>query len=254
MRSTRILIVIIILLGAGMAAILFSSPMLPAVAEGAGLPAEAGSLLSASLPLTNTVYFPLTFSSPGGLYGRVTQGGSPAANVEISLVLFYVRPPLPMTVMTTTTQANGLYQFLDVPTITSCTDSPYCMQDYYITYQNQGSDPQRIDSWKSQRLPNYTQGTAFNLSNFDLAAPQFLTPADGEHVTSPVHFSWQPRPIDDNDYLLFITANNQALSYWTGSLGYTGEYDLDIEKEVCSVVTDSVARPLARDRAELLCR
>ncbi|MEJ2597947.1 MAG: hypothetical protein P8Z00_06405, partial [Anaerolineales bacterium] len=87
MRPTRILIVIMILLGAGTAAILFSSLMLPAVAEGASSPAEAGLPLSASLTLTNTVYFPLTFSSPAGLYGLVTEGGGPAANVEISLTL-----------------------------------------------------------------------------------------------------------------------------------------------------------------------
>jgi hypothetical protein len=89
MRPTRILIVIMILLGAGTAAILFSSLMLPAVAEGASSPAEAGLPLSASLTLTNTVYFPLTFSSPAGLYGLVTEGGGPAANVEISLTLNY---------------------------------------------------------------------------------------------------------------------------------------------------------------------
>jgi hypothetical protein len=240
MRPTKVLIVISILFGSAMAAILFAGSIASVAADDVSLPGLSAPPVTARAALTNTVYFPLMFSAPSGLYGLITENGQPAAGVEISLLQNYVRPPLLTTLMTTTTQTNGLYQFLDVPSISSCDNSPYCQVEYYILYQNQSSDPQRIEFWMSQHLKNYTQGTAFNLSDFELAAPQFQAPVNGAHVTSPVHFSWQPRPSPDDDYRLYIMAedfDHLRLSYPTDFLGYTGEYDLDIEKEVCAVVS-----------------
>jgi hypothetical protein len=237
MRLSRVLPMILILLGGGMAAILFAGSNHLAAAKDSGSTSLSASPLTASVAMTNTVYFPLIYNAPSGLYGLVTEDGQPAADVTITLFHNYVRPPLLTIVATTTTRTDGLYQFLDVPSITSCDNSAYCQQEYYITYQNQRSNPQYIDFWMSQHLLNYTQGTAFNLSNFNLSAPQLLTPINGAHMTSPVHFSWQPRSSSD-DYAIFISAedfDHLGLSYSTDRLGYTGEYDLDIVKEVCAV-------------------
>jgi hypothetical protein len=240
MPPSRVLLVIFILLGGGMAAILFAGSIPPAAAEDTGSTSLSTSTIVASVAMTNTVFFPLIYNAPSGLYGLVTEDGQPAADVAISLLQNYVRPPLLTTLMTTTTRADGLYQFLDVPTITSRDNSPYCQAEYYITYQNQSSDLQHIGFWMSQRLRNYNQGTAFNLSNFNLTAPQLLTPINGAHVTSPVHFSWQPRSSSDDDYALYISAedfDHLGLGYSTDRLGYTGEYDFDIEKDACAVVS-----------------
>jgi hypothetical protein len=238
MRLSRALLAIFILLGGGMAGILFAGSNHPAAAKDSGSTSLSASPIIASVAMTNTVYFPLIYNAPSGLYGLVTKDGQPAAGVAITLFHNYVRPPLLTIETTTTTRTDGLYQFLDVPSITSCDNSPYCQQEYYVTYQNQSGDPQYIDFWMSKHLLNYAQGTAFNLSNFNLSAPQLLTPINGAHVTSPVHFSWQPRSSTDDDYALNITAedfDHLGLSYSTERLGYTSEYELDIVKEVCAV-------------------
>ncbi len=184
---------------------------------------------------TNTIYLPWVPIQPSGIYGYVTENGLPAANVEISLILNYLRPYIEMTVMTDTTQENGLYQFLGAPTIKSCPDSPYCQQAYLVQYLNQSGEPGHLDYWRSNRIYNYDQGSTLNISNFDIGLPHLIAPADGDIVTSPVNFSWARRPVQEDEYSLLIEDKSfiKQMHYQTANLGWVDGYRLDIEHEVC---------------------
>lgn len=201
----------------------------------AAVPVETpGRSLVASTVLTNTIYFPVVYNAPTGLYGFVTENGSPVSGIELELHFTNVRPWITVLIMTTTTQATGLYQFQDVPTYLSCTYSAYCMGFYDTYYTNSEHDPLRISGWSSNHVYSYTQGTGVHLSSFDLVKPELIAPAHGEVVTSTVKFKWMPRGISGDNYSIYLRREASSDSYETENLGNVGEYLLDVDTEICS--------------------
>jgi hypothetical protein len=186
--------------------------------------------------LTNTIYLPLVTRNPEGLYGYVTENGLPVSDLELTLYTANNGTLQEFRVMTTTTEENGLYQFMNVPGIQILCGNRYCYNSYFVNFENANHDPQRIDWWSTNGLYTYTQGTNILLGSFDIGRPELIAPIDGDVVTSTNHFRWTPRNIVGDNYAVQIIKANGAFGYNADFLGSVGEYSLDIINEVCPVV------------------
>ncbi len=221
------------------------SGVIPALASGSRLQTSLAEAKSAepvrntngvSPVLTNTIYLPMVYKNPEGLFGYVTENASPVSGLELTLFFANHGTLEVVQVMTTTTNENGVYQFMNVPSIQTLCGNRYCINRYFVYFQNAIHDPQRIDWWQSNGIFTYTQNTNILLGNFDIGRPELIIPIDGDVVTSTIRFRWTPRDIVGDDYAVDINKANIAFGYRTDYLGSVGEYMLDIINEVCPVV------------------
>ena len=147
-----------------------------------------------------TWYFPIIIRPPGMLYGTVTEYGLPAANVDLTLaqcLTWFFNPGGQWVCETSTsygatTDRNGWYAFINPPTLLTGTfGSPN--QIYNVYWINAASAPNRLASWNSRTIDNYTQGDFVALGNFDIGGIALLTPTADSVVHFPVTFQWTPR-------------------------------------------------------------
>jgi hypothetical protein len=159
-----------------------------------------------------------------GIYGQVTHMSSPVAG--INLVLRFYDGSAWSTVLTTATQADGIYRFTGVPSLTTG-------QIYYVRFNN-GSDgnpgnPSYLAAWYSFNITAYTAGDNVAGGDFDIANIALSSPASGATVSLPQTFSWVRRTAttsDDYEWDLFDPVDMNPWVY-AGPLGYVSSFTLN---------------------------
>jgi hypothetical protein len=153
-----------------------------------------------------------------GIYGTVTDGGSPAG--DVSLDLRFYNGSTWSDLASTTTAADGSYSFTGAPSLGS-------NQYYYVNYSNPENDNGRLLWWQTRFLDSYSVGSAVNIDDFDVADIQLVL--HSSTITLPYNFRWQRRsasPSDSYEFNLF-DPNDHDPWWWTDpSLGYVDHYNL----------------------------
>lgn len=134
----------------------------------------------------HSLYLSALFKAAGqhGIYGTVTDGGSPAKFLLLDLIIhdgesWWVRAQ-------TKTDFSGRYAFTHAPALNSG-------ERYFVRFLN-GENPHRLRIWETRMLTEYTAGSDVDLGFFDVQTIKQISPEAGETVTLPVVFTWEMRP------------------------------------------------------------
>jgi len=152
-----------------------------------------------------------------GIHGRVTYQGNPIGGVTIDLRFF--NGSSYSTIRTTTTQANGGYQFVSLPTLASG-------QQYSPLYSNSASS-NYVASCRGALFTSYVADTSVSGGNFDIANIPQVSPPTGATITLPYTFQWTKRSgVPSDSYKLEIWNDND---WWEtlSPLGYVSSYTLN---------------------------
>jgi hypothetical protein len=168
------------------------------------------------------LYLPLVsrnFFTRPGIYGQVTRGGTPAANVALTLRRF--NGVTYETVATLTTDAQGIYAFTGVPGLTPG-------QTYRVEFANPSpSSDGRLMAWVTREISAYAPGDSVPIGFFDIAEIPLVAPAPGTVATFPVTFQWTLRPATPWDAYSFAEVYSNGDRIWeSNDLGYTNTYTL----------------------------
>ncbi len=150
-----------------------------------------------------------------GIHGRITYQGVPIVGAPVSLQLYY------STIRTTTTQADGIYQFTDAPTLTSG-------QMYSARYLN-STNPSFVARCAGRDLLSYTAGASVAGGDFDIANIPQMSPPNAATIALPYTFQWTRRPgVPSDSYILEIWNGDPSYDWWeTPPLGYISQYTLN---------------------------
>jgi len=203
-------------------------------AAGVSLPNEIGHGLAsgsdvapavtivASETNTTTTYLPLVFRRGPELHGWVTLNGEAASGIPISLYWCCV-PFDPWSVyrfvMSTTTNADGGYNFVDVPTLATG-------EWYFVQYEDYSGDPARLSEWTTARLTSYETGSPVSMGTFDLSNVVLVEPALWWAGSPPITFRWIPRAsvLSDTYGIVLVYAPTEC---FVNHLGYVDSYTLE---------------------------
>ena len=175
------------------------------------------TILSGETPPTPT---PTPTSSAGGINGKVAYQGNPISGIHLAL-RFYDGSAW-STADTTTTQADGSYEFMGVASLTSG-------QKYYVRFENT-SNSDYLAFWNSFQLTSYTAGTSAAGGDFDIANISLVSPEHGATTSLPQMFQWTRRSAttsDSYEFNLFDPTDNDPWWWTDPALGYVGSYTLD---------------------------
>jgi len=176
-----------------------------------------------------TVYLPILMKNSDGtvpppakvLSGVVTDRSIPVVGTEI--LLRYYDGSAWSTYATKTTDANGYYQFTNLPNIGA-------EQSMYVRWNNTNYDPSRLWLWRCWYITssNLDDPNAYQC-NFDLENTELLSPNPGATVSLPYTFTWNRRAITTDSYELNLAdMNSDDLWWWTDPpLGYVDNYTLN---------------------------
>jgi len=174
--------------------------------------------------LAYPMYLPVLFKAepPRSLYGTVTENGTPAAGVSLSLQL---RNGGNWTPPTTITNSDGSYAFTDVPGLNSG-------QSYYVLYKNssKSGSPNRLWTWHTKSVGTYAAGSTVHMGDFDLATIPLVSPPNDTTVQLPYTFQWTPRPGTPSDSYEFNLLDPTDFDpyFWTDPpVGFVGSYTLN---------------------------
>ena len=171
-------------------------------------------------PTPTTTPTPTPTSTPQpGIYGRITQGLAPAANVSLQLRFWNGQSWI--SIAQTITDSGGGYRFTDIASLGSG-------QMYYVLYGPNSTDSNRVYAWYGPDIKTYTAGTAQAGGNFDIANVSLLSPGSGAVVTLPVDFTWQVRnvPGDQYGWALFDLTSDDG--WYTGPMGAVGSFTMQV--------------------------
>jgi subtilisin family serine protease len=154
------------------------------------------------------------------LTGTVTDNNVPVAGTGISL-LFYNGTSY-STYATTTTDANGNYQFTNFPSLSS-------NQWLIVHWVNSSGNVSRLSRWYCRAITWLTIDPTAYICNFDLENMDMLLPAHGQTVTLPYTFTWDKRILTSDNYRLSLAdVNNNYDPWWlTSSLGHVDSYTMN---------------------------
>jgi C1A family cysteine protease len=176
----------------------------------------------------STVYLPQigrNYSSvvEPGLYGQVTQNGSPVQSASIELIKWVDTGEYwyYYWIGKTYTDVAGMYRFSGLSTLGS-------NESYQVRYLNETRTPGRLWKFTCWNISAYTAGTNQRACDFDIADIPLGSP-NGETVTLPETFYWTARvgyPDDDYEFNLY---DKWGYDWWWTypSLGYTDRYILN---------------------------
>lgn len=153
-----------------------------------------------------TANLPLVLKLPGSIYGHVSENGTPVSGITVTLHFCELYQFAPDTSIycqdghsfDTTTNDNGLYEFVDMPTLV-ITGVAELSQTYRVAWENEEANPNRLSRWQSRVLNSYIQGDRVNLSNFDIGSVDLISPISGTVTLFPVTFQWPPRASSPSD-------------------------------------------------------
>jgi len=156
----------------------------------------------ASPEMQFNAYLPMVQGVPGSLYGRVTEDGSPLQGfpVRLKFCRSYVSNPMSDCIYethVTATDADGLYEFLDMPTLvlTDTYGGGQLPQTYQVWWDRE-EESDRLETWRTQKLDAYTFGDRVRIGDYDIGGIELVAPPVGVDVDFPVVFRWTVR---DND-------------------------------------------------------
>lgn len=156
-----------------------------------------------------TTYLPLISRPIASISGQITYQGVPIDGITVSLF----RGPDSIHLLTTTTQANGVYQFLGVP------DSG--LSYYEVLYENSSNSAYAANCIGPALY--YSASTSALGGNFEIGDIKLVSPANGATVALPVTFQWTRRVAQSDNYRLDIVGPPSY--YWVYDfLGYVGQY------------------------------
>jgi hypothetical protein len=165
------------------------------------------------------LYLPLVMKDVrSGINGKVTYQGNPIGGITIELRFW--NGSLYSSMGTTTTQADGVYQFTSAPSLDSGLS-------YYVRYWNT-TNATHVNYCGGKDLISYTAGAAAAGGSFDIANISQVSPSNRADVTLPSTFQWTPRTgVSSDNY--FFEIFKPDYSYWWASsdLGYVSQYTLN---------------------------
>jgi hypothetical protein len=159
-------------------------------------------VVSANEKGSSIIYFPVMlastkFSSPSnvtkpitgnhvlkGIYGKVTDEGISAPNVEVQLMTTIDDREWTL-IDSVRTDERGYYSFADAP------DLPQ-QRKYAVHYINYG-DETRLSFWVTHKLKTYALGSSVFMGSFDIGNIYLESPAEGAQVRLPATFRWRSR-------------------------------------------------------------
>jgi len=153
----------------------------------------------------------------GGIFGRVTYKGAPAAG--IALTLRAMSSVSGRHVSATTTGTDGRYLFTDVPTLPA-------EEIYYVRFGPNDSDPQYMGMWWGPDILSYAGGASMAGGDFDIANVDLLAPASGATVSFPVAFAWRRRGVAGDSYQLCLDDPGSTDAWATSLLGDVDSFTL----------------------------
>lgn len=156
--------------------------------------------------------------STNNLSGIVTDNGNPVVGAELSLR--YYNGSSYSTYATTSTDANGNYQFTNLPTLGSG-------QGMYVRWYNDDNNVDRLSSWSCWYIDSDTTDTNAYQCDFDLKDVVLVSPAGGSTITLPYSFYWTTRGITTDSYELDIADRSDYDPYWWADFGYTDHYTMN---------------------------
>jgi hypothetical protein len=145
-------------------------------------------------PAGGTSLFLPFVAGPLYLGGRMTDHGTGAAGVPLSLIFYDGNHR--STIRSFETDSNGYYRFNDLP--------PLAQFQYYSVHYTNTSDPSRVREWETR---DHSLGYQVDFGSIDLADIAPVTPTNGMTVTFPVTFQWTTRPWSPNDTYMFRLRN-----------------------------------------------
>jgi TolB protein len=165
------------------------------------------------------VYLPLVVkslqaSNSGGISGKVTFQGAAAAN--LGLDLRWWDGATWTTRSSTTTRADGSYQFNSAPPLSAG-------QAYYVRYLNSPSAPNPgsgyLYAWYGGKIGSYTAGSSVPGRDFDVKDIGLVSPNSGASVTLPAQFCWEARGVAGDNYRLAFYNPETDTAGYTSLLG-----------------------------------
>ncbi|NOZ70820.1 MAG: hypothetical protein GXP38_02730 [Chloroflexi bacterium] len=160
---------------------------------------------------------PTPTATPGGIHGQVTYNHLPAVGIEL-LLRFYNGSSW-STASTTSTDANGHYDFTGVAGLTGD-------QKIYVRFNN-GSNPNYVSAWFAPTITSYTGGSSVSGGDFDIANVLLLSPNPGSTLPLPVTFNWQTRGMPTDTYRWFMFEPGTSTGWVTNDLGASGSFTLN---------------------------
>jgi len=171
------------------------------------------------------VYLPLVVNNypagtpDPGIYGQITQNGTPVAGATVWLQVEFGGSWY--TYLETTTDASGNYRFTDVLSLGGPATA------YGVTFINDTHTPGRVWQWLGDPISSYTAGANLNVGTYEVSDIALTSPADPYTSTVPVTFQWIRRSYTSDDYELWIYDGNFDPQWATEpSLGYASSYNL----------------------------
>ena len=155
-----------------------------------------------------------------GLYGVVTEAGSPAAGIPLQVRFFNGAEW--STLASGNTALDGSYSFTDLPGLAPG-------QGYYVLYQNSGYETSRLWTWHTRGIEEFQFGTEVHMGDFDVANIPLYYPVDGDWSEPPVTFEWYVRsasPQDSYEFNLYDPYDGDPYFFTDPPLGYTYQYTL----------------------------
>lgn len=166
------------------------------------------------------IFLPLVIRGDpkSGIYGYINYRGCGLASAALDL-RFYDGSSW-STLASTTSGADGSFQFSQVPTLQAG-------QRYYVRFLN-NSDPTYLYIWQTQALDSYTAGSKVLIGDFEVADIHLSEPGNEAQAKLPTTFGWYQRawpPYEDFEFNLYdIDTGNY---FYTGPLGHVTSYTIN---------------------------
>ena len=160
----------------------------------------AREILNQTQDILYLMYLPIVFDQekitpPSKLTGRVTYKGIAEAFTEVELV--YFNGVTELTYATTDTDAQGKYQFSNLP--------PLSGNQYYFVRKINPSDPERLYSWYCTKIEASTTDPNLFQCDFDIENVYLIFPENDESVYFPVKFTWEKRATLADSYVFHLS-------------------------------------------------
>jgi hypothetical protein len=158
----------------------------------------------------------VTPTKPSGIYGRVTYNNTSASGVTLSL---QESNDSEVTVATTSTDNDGRYQFLGIPTLSSG-------HNYYVRFGPNVSHSDYVYLWFGPTISSYSHGASVHGGDFDIANVTLISPDHGATLPFPVTFTWNKRPVPSDTYSWLLFDPSAGVFWQTNNLGYVDSFTI----------------------------